>query len=90
MDIFSATDKIEAFKLKILLWKSHVEKRDVTDFLWNLKTALLEATDTDEPDDHLAETTISLALEHFSVLSMNFDRYFPSLSEADIQKQDGY
>ena len=38
MDIFAAIDKIEAFKLKILLWKSHVEKSDVTDFP-NLKTA---------------------------------------------------
>ena len=64
MDIFAATDKIEAFKLKILLWKSHVEKSDVTDFL-NLKTALSEATDTDERGDRLAETTLSLALEHF-------------------------
>ena len=26
------------------------------------------------------------ALEHLNVLSMNFDRYFPLMSEADIQK----
>ena len=71
--------------MKILLWKSHVEKSDVTDFP-NLKTALSEANDTDEPGDRLAETTLSLALEHLNVLSMNFDRYFPSMSEADIQK----
>jgi len=81
MDIFAATDKIEAFKLKKLFWKSHVEKSDVTDFP-NLKTALAlsEATDTDEPGDRLAETTLRLAWEHLNVLSMNFDRYFPSFN----------
>lgn len=85
MDIFTATEKIEAFKIKICFWKSNVEKSDVTDFP-NLKTALLEAIDTDGHDDHLAETTLSLAKEHLIALSMNFDRYFPSLSAADIQK----
>lgn len=27
-----------------------------------------------------------MALEHLNILSLNFDRYFPSKSEADIQK----
>src|SRR6218665_647569 len=30
MGIYSATDNIEAFKLKIFLWKSHVEESDIT------------------------------------------------------------
>jgi len=30
MEIFNATDKIEALKLKIFLWKSHVEESDIT------------------------------------------------------------
>ena len=30
MGIFNATDKIEAFKLKIFLWKSHVEKKVIS------------------------------------------------------------
>src|SRR6218665_1275656 len=30
MRIFNATDKIETLKLKIFLWKSHVEESDIT------------------------------------------------------------
>ena len=47
MDIFSATDNIQAFKFKIFLWKLHVEKSYVTDFPI-LETPLSEVTDTGE------------------------------------------
>ena len=82
MDVFTARDVIEAFKLKLSMWKSRIQAGDVTDFP-DLKTAFIEATDS---DDKLVETTIALAVEHLNVLAINFEKYFPSTSDGYIQE----
>ena len=87
MDIFKALDKIEAFKLKLPIWKQRFKHllRTITDFP-NLQRALTEATDSDDEDDNLAENVLSLAVEHLDLLTCNFSKYFPSISEAETQK----
>lgn len=85
MDIFTAHDIIEAFKLKLPIWKQRIQARDVTDFP-NLQLALTEATDSDDKDDQLVENVLSLAMEHLALLMFNFSKYFPPISQEEHQK----
>ncbi|CAO1344851.1 unnamed protein product [Diamesa hyperborea] len=85
MDIFTALDIVEAFKLKLPIWKQRIQTTDNTDFP-NLQRALTEATDSDDEDDNLAENVLSLVVEHLDLLTCNFTKYFPSISEAENQK----
>jgi hypothetical protein len=69
-DVFHSMDKVNAFKGKIVFWKSDIGKRNFMQFP-NLQVAASEAGDNFD-----ISCMTDLLMDHLNVLEENFDHYF--------------
>ena len=83
-DVFVWDGKIEALKIKLSVWRSHVVKNKFCNF--PLLHEYIKTWDLEGADKNLIETVKTVIENHLELLMSNFELYFPSNQNEDLNK----
>ena len=83
-DVFVWDGKIEALKIKLSVWRSHVVKNKFCNF--PLLHEYIKTWDLEGADENLIETVKTVIENHLELLMSNFELYFPSNQNEDLNK----